>query len=168
MFSRPKLSSDWSAFSFGNDSGFSPRGTSIALSDCMARIIEFTIIAVLLVSWQAFGGELLSKKNGQFVKCKTSDCRYKVKVDGVVYTFVSSTSEDLNQEVYSILDELEKEKAAASDTFCVTGKKIIMKSKKISDGKLFKFSSIGPVKLKSKTTIPHRSNEAEMDQSCGL
>lgn len=131
----------------------------------MAKIIEFTIIAVLLACWQASANDT---EKAQFVKCKTSDCRYKIKIDGQLYTFVSSTSDDLNREVNDIFDQLEKEKAKETQPFCITGKKIIMKSKKIGEGKLFKISSIGEVKMKERTSVPHRSNESAMNGSCGI
>ncbi|MEQ1875493.1 MAG: hypothetical protein ABL958_02530 [Bdellovibrionia bacterium] len=130
----------------------------------MARIIEFTILAVLLMSWQAFAGDT---QKGQFVKCSKTDCRYKIKIDGELYTFVSSTSDDLNREVNEIFDELEKEKVKETQPFCITGKKIVMKSKKLAD-KMFKISSIGEVKMKEKTSTPHRSNESAMSSACGI
>ena len=128
----------------------------------MARIIEFTIITVLLFSWQAF-----AKDTGKFVKCAKSDCRYKIKIDGELYTFVSSTNDELNKEVNEIFDELEKEKIKETDEFCITGKKIVMKSKKLSD-RMFKISSIGEVKMKEKKSTPHRSNEVDMATACGI
>jgi hypothetical protein len=130
----------------------------------MARIIEITIITILCASWQAFANDTQKAK---FVKCAKSDCRYKIKIDGELYTFVSSTSDDLNREVNEIFNELEKEKVKETEPFCITGKKIIMKSKKLVD-KMFKISSIGEVKMKERTSVPHRSNESSMGSACGI
>jgi hypothetical protein len=130
----------------------------------MARIIETTIIATLLLSgWAAWGGQV-TDRSARFVKCKSHDCSYKIKVDGATYKIVSSSQFELDNEVQNIFDELEKEKAKASKAFCVTGKIISLHSKKISGDSFFKISSIGPVALKEKQSQPRRSHEAPMGE----
>jgi hypothetical protein len=127
----------------------------------MAKIIESVLLIGLLLGWNAYAEE--TEPRGKFVKCsKSSDCRYKLKIGSDTYRVVSSGAEQLDNEVQNIFDELEKQKAAESPEFCVTGKPIIINSKKIKDGSMFKITSIGEIKLKEKTTSAHRSKDAPM------
>lgn len=128
----------------------------------MAKLISLFFAFVTVAGLQARADDVIDK-NAKFVKCgKGAGCSYKIMIKGESYKFVSSKSEDLNQEVYSIFDLLDKENKKESSPFCVTGKVINVTSKKISNElKLFKITSIGQVEIsQDKASTPRRSQEA--------
>ncbi|HEX4922540.1 MAG TPA: hypothetical protein VFV50_00570 [Bdellovibrionales bacterium] len=135
----------------------------------MTKLFSLIFALCVFSGQQARAAEEVYDSKAKFIKCgKGAGCSYKIMVNGESYKFVSSKSEDLNQEVYSIFDLLEKENKKESSSFCVTGKVINVTSKKISnEPKLFKITSIGPVEIsKDKASTARRSQEA-MRSDCG-
>jgi hypothetical protein len=132
----------------------------------MGKIIELTMLATLLLfSFAAWGGAQVTDTSAKFIKCpKGSDCNYKIKVSGGTYKVVSSNEFNLDNEVQTIYDDLDKQKASESKPFCVTGRIISISSKKIKGGSFFKISSLGPIDLKERKSSPQRSHEAPMGQ----